>query len=279
MTHPRWHNYPIVGPAHSCRTNSLSWGKHWLSPLIPPCPQSNTSQKRHPCNEATTLKSHLLQRTFLGIRVEMSLMELLCQTWTLDFHPDCLQPSLMVFFAYLIVMLLLWDKFSCGLRWKHCFPVLAWLKISTLSPACSVGPQATCQARRAVTQPQKQCGEVEGALDSGTWLYLGSHHQMLEEPKQATPSFGASIFLFASEVFGFLVPESLSALTFQTALPWLTLHRGFLVQGRHQELPWLGIHLGAQSTCRQCSGAGCFLRAINSCLPGRGLGGLWNMLG
>lgn len=44
----------------------------------------------------------------------------------------------------------------------------------------------------------------------------GSHHQMPEEPKQAAPPFGASVFLFACEVFGFLVPESLPALTFDS---------------------------------------------------------------
>lgn len=49
---------------------------------------------------------------------------------------------------------------------------LEMVSISTLSPVCSVGPQATGHARRAATQPQKQCGEVKGALDLDTWVCL-----------------------------------------------------------------------------------------------------------
>lgn len=44
----------------------------------------------------------------------------------------------------------------------------------------------------------------------------GSHQQMPEEAKHATSPFRALVFLLACEIFGFLVPKSLPALTFDS---------------------------------------------------------------
>lgn len=142
------------------------------------------------------------------------------------------------------------NKFSFGLKREYCFPGLTWLNIS-IHHLCVLW---------VPTQPATPGGQQCSLRDSvGTWKELwsqilrgtcSSHPQMLYTLSKPLHLL-EPVFSFANEVLGLLVPESLPAMTFQTAHPGLvTLYGRLPAQGRCLELPWL-VHIPGGSKCMQ----------------------------